>query len=95
MKIKYIITEERNIAPNNEVRSLFRIDTEIEDLNPIEMPSMLLAERVEALQITLLNQFLKQNQKYQDAPKKLSELAQQGKSLHFQTPHLTNDTEEK
>ncbi|MFJ1491194.1 hypothetical protein [Capnocytophaga canis] len=93
MKVKYIITEERKIEDGN-LFSVFQVDLQLEDITPIEMPSMLLAERMEAIQVGLIQQFLQQNQKYQDALKKWKELAQQGISLHFQTPCSANDTKE-
>lgn len=93
MKIKYIITEERKVEKGKAV-SLFQLDTQIEDIKPYEMPSMLLAERMETIQMGFIQQFMEQDKKYLNAPEKVIELFQQGISLHFQSPCPTNDTEE-
>lgn len=92
MKIKYIITEEIKVEDGKTV-SFFQVDTQIKGITPFEMPSMLLAERIETIQIGLIQQFHEQSQKYQDALKKWKVLFQQGISLHFQTPCPANDTE--
>lgn len=92
MKIKYTITEERTTSLNGELVSGFNVDVQIEDIKPVYMPSMLLAERMEAIQIGLIHQFFQQNKKHQDALKKEKELFQQGNSTHLQSSNPASDT---
>lgn len=90
MKIKYTITEERKII-NNELVSGFNVDVQIENMTPLEMPSTLLAERMDAVK-GLIHQFFQQNKKHQDALKKEKELFQQGNSTHLQSSNPASDT---
>lgn len=72
MKIKYIITEERDrLWTGEESKKVIKFDVniEIEGISPKEMPSDLLTQRVEAVQTTLIRSFLEQEKKYEDGLK--------------------------